>query len=264
MLRRDGARRRRRRRCAALRGRATPASAFRRATMRRGCSSRSRRPTRRPRAATAAPAWAWRSARRLVELMGGADRRRERARRGLDVLVRRCRCDAAGAAGAARPRRGAGRRRRAAPAAPHAGRRGQPGQPAGRVAHAAASVGYAADVVNGRQAVDAVDRSASTSSSWTCRCPSSTASRRRAGSGRVPAGAVDRRADRARARRGPRAVPGRRHERLPEQAGPAAGADRRARSRAQDECRRRLMLAALRIHQPWRSSPWRWPPACSG
>ena len=55
----------------------------------RACSSRSRRPTPRPPASSAAPASGLAICKRLVELMGGDDRRRQRARPGQHVLVHR-------------------------------------------------------------------------------------------------------------------------------------------------------------------------------
>ena len=74
------------------------------------------RPTARPPAATAAPAWASRSARQLVEMMGGEIGVDERARPGQHVLVHACACPRPSAtppARAARPRGpdGADRRR---------------------------------------------------------------------------------------------------------------------------------------------------------
>ena len=81
-------------------------------------------------------------AKELVELMGGDDRRRERARRGQHVLVRARRCRgrrASPAPDAARARRAArARARPSAGGAARAGRRGQPGQPPRRGARARA------------------------------------------------------------------------------------------------------------------------------
>ena len=53
------------------------------------CSSRSPRPTPRPRASTAAPGWAWRSRKQLVELMGG-EIGVDSGRAAAALLVHRC------------------------------------------------------------------------------------------------------------------------------------------------------------------------------
>ena len=86
----DGPRRARPTRCACASRCATPASASPRSSSTR-CSTRSRRPTRRARGATAAAASAWRSSSELAELMGGRVGVDSRARRGLDLLVRAAR-----------------------------------------------------------------------------------------------------------------------------------------------------------------------------
>ena len=75
---------------------ATPASASRR-TAWRGSSEPFTQADARPPAATAAPAWAWRSAKQLVELMGGEIGVESDAGRGQHVLVHAARCSRAAA-----------------------------------------------------------------------------------------------------------------------------------------------------------------------
>ena len=125
-----------------------------RRAVRRGSSSRSRRPTARPRGASAAPGSGLAICRKLVELMGGTIERRERSRARQHVLVRRRRAGRAGERDAAAAPARRGRRRAGARGAARPARRGQPGEPAGRAR--ACSSGWATTVdvaANGSEAV---------------------------------------------------------------------------------------------------------------